>query len=447
MAEIMPTDGESRIRGLYRLLAVYNGLVVFLMAGFMSITQEKIVSSMAARTFLSSLPIVPLPAAQGFLLAAGSFLLLVLLGFLYRRQSLRSGGQYVVFLAETGACVLLMRSLNLAYDGVVLLVVADLMHRYQGEKQSWLLVGAMLGLYVIANYNLAVFQGHVAPFDAYAAYYRPSVQAWLLAIKNGFVSVNLILFVSWLVLLVQNKHQEKEHIASLNRQLGEANRKLRAYALEAERMAETRERNRLAREIHDTLGHALTGIAAGLDACIILVDAAPEAAKKQLTKIRETARRGITDVRRSVRKLRPDDLEKLPLRHAMARMVAEFAESSGMKIRLIALGWPDLLRKDEEEVLYRVVQEGITNANRHGHATEVIVTIGTEPGRVYLIITDNGAGCSEVKPGFGLRHMRERLELLHGRLRCWSDQGFTLEAVIPAGTEKGEAYDIDHDRG
>ena len=143
MAEIMPADGESRIRGLYRLLAVYNGLVVFLMAGFMSITQEKIVSSMAARTFLSSLPIVPLPAAQGFLLAAGSFLLLVLLGFLYRRQSLRSGGQYVVFLAETGACVLLMRSLNLAYDGVVLLVVADLMHRYQGEKQSWLLVGAM----------------------------------------------------------------------------------------------------------------------------------------------------------------------------------------------------------------------------------------------------------------------------------------------------------------
>ena len=118
-----------------------------------------------------------------------------------------------------------------------------------------------------------------------------------------------------------------------------------------------------------------------------------------------------------------------------------------MKIRLIALGWPDHLREDEEEVLYRVVQEGITNANRHGHATEVIVTIGTEPGRVYLIITDNGAGCSEVKPGFGLRHMRERLELLHGRLRCWSDQGFTLEAVIPAGTEKGEAYDIDHDRG
>ena len=264
------------------------------------------------------------------------------------------------------------------------------------------------------------------------------MQAILIAVKNGFVSLNIILFVSYLVLLVQSKHQEKERIASLNTQLGEANERLRIYAIEAERMAETRERNRLAREIHDTLGHALTGIAAGLDACLVLVDAAPEAAKKQMAKIRETARRGIVDVRRSVEKLRPDDLEKLPLRHAIARMVAEFAESSNMKIRVIALGWPDNLREDEEEVIYRVVQEGITNANQHGKATEATVTIGTEPGRNYIIIADNGHGCEDVEPGFGLRHMQERLDLLHGRLRYWSDNGFTLEATIPAGTRQEE---------
>lgn len=429
---------RDRIAGLYRLLSIYNGLVVFLMAGFMSITQEKIIQSMSARSFLETLPIVPLPAGKGFSLSMGSFLVLVLLGHLYRRDTLSDMMRYLVFLAEITACMLLMRSLNLAYDGVVLLVVADLMHRYQGKNQSWLLVGAMFGLYCIANYNLAIFQGHVAPFDAYTSYYKSSVQAILIAVKNGFVSLNIILFVSYLVLLVQSKHQEKERIASLNTQLGEANERLRIYAIEAERMAETRERNRLAREIHDTLGHALTGIAAGLDACLVLVDAAPEAAKKQMAKIRETARRGIVDVRRSVEKLRPDDLEKLPLRHAIARMVAEFAESSNMKIRVIALGWPDNLREDEEEVLYRVVQEGITNANQHGKATEATVTIGTEPGRNYIIIADNGHGCEDVEPGFGLRHMQERLDLLHGRLRYWSDNGFTLEATIPAGTRREE---------
>ena len=436
MTDAAEVKEQRRIAWLYRLLVFYNGMVVLLMAGFMSLTQQKIIDTMMARSFLKELPIVPLPAETGMALALGAFGVLLVLGGLYRREDLTARNRYLVFVAEIGTCVLLMRSLNLAYDGVVLLVVADLMHRYQGTKQSWLLIGAMFGLYVIANYNVLIFQGHVAPFDAYAAYYKPSVQAVLLAVKNGFVSLNIVLFVFYLVLLVQNKHQEKERIASLNRQLGEANERLRAYAIEAERMAETRERNRLAREIHDTLGHALTGIAAGLDACIVLVDAAPEAAKKQLAKVREAARRGIVDVRRSVEKLRPDDLEKLPMRHALAKMIAEFAESSGMKTRLIAMGWPEHLREDEEEVIYRVIQEGVTNANQHGQATEAVITIGTEPDRIYIIIADNGCGCEAVEPGFGLRHMRERLELLHGRLRYWSDRGFTLEAVIPHGQIK-----------
>jgi signal transduction histidine kinase len=100
------------------------------------------------------------------------------------------------------------------------------------------------------------------------------------------------------------------------------------------------------------------------------------------------------------------------------------------------MGWPDHLREDEEEVIYRVVQEGITNANQHGLATEAVITIGTEPGRIFIIIADNGHGCEDVEPGFGLRHMRERLDLLHGRLRYWTDKGFTLEATIPHGQVK-----------
>jgi signal transduction histidine kinase len=285
----------------------------------------------------------------------------------------------------------------------------------------------------MANYNMAIFQRHVAPFDVYTAYYRPEVQSVLLAIKNGFQSLNIVLFVLYLVLLVQSKHHEKERIASLNKQLEEANVRLRAYALEAERTAETRERNRLAREIHDTLGHTLTGIVAGLDACIVLVDAVPAAAKKQLEKIRETARHGIVDVRRSVKKLRPDDLEKMPLQQAVKKVIAEFSASSGVEIHLVELGWPEKLREDEEEVIYRIVQEGITNARRHGMATKVTVTCGTEPGRFYIMIADNGKGCDKPQQGFGLRHMEERLELLHGRLRYWSDKGFTLEATIPMG--------------
>lgn len=427
------TPEQRRLEWLYGLLGLYNGLVVLLMAGFMCLTQQKIVSTMSAHEFLSTLPIVPLPAMKGFWLSMGAYALLLFLGKLYRHGGMEAGQRQLIFAAEIGICMLLMKSLNLAYDGVVLLAVADLMHRYHGENQSWLLLVAMLGLYFMANYNMAIFQRHVAPFDVYAAYYRPEVQSVLLAIKNAFQSLNIVLFVLYLVLLVQSQHHEKERIASLNKQLEEANVRLRAYALEAERTAETRERNRLAREIHDTLGHTLTGIAAGLDACIVLVDAAPAAVKKQLEKIRETARHGIVDVRRSVKKLRPDDLEKMPLQQAIKKVIAEFSASSGVEIQLVELGWPEKLREDEEEVIYRIVQEGITNARRHGKATKVTVTCGMEPGRFYIIIADNGEGCAAPEQGFGLRHMEERLELLHGRLRYWSDKGFTLEATIPMG--------------
>ena len=300
--------------------------------------------------------------------------------------------RYICLSLEIVACVVIMRSLNLAYDGVVLLVVADLLHRYSGRHQLILLTVAMLGLYAIVDYNIVSLEYHIAPFNAYAAYYAAGPRAWILTLHNAFVSLNLILFVFYLTLLIRQNHQEKQRIASLNAQLEEANTRLRAYAIEAEAMAETRERNRLAREIHDTLGHALTGIAAGLDATSFLVDIAPDKAKEQLSKIKETALRGLKDVRRSVRKLRPDDLEQLPLHQAIEHMIDDFSASTGMKIDFEILQWPERLRPDQEEVLYRIVQEGMTNARRHGHAHHLTITIGTRRGIIYLLLADDGQG-------------------------------------------------------
>ena len=142
-------------------------------------------------------------------------------------------------------------------------------------------------------------------------------------------------------------------------------------------------------------------------------------------------------MRRSVKKLRPDDLEHLPQRQAIANMVEEFASSTGMKIDFEVLEWPERLRPDQEEVLYRVVQEGMTNARRHGHAKHLEITIGAKRGAIYLLLADDGEGAdiAELEKGFGLRHMQERLALLHGKLRYWSDSGFTLEAILPENEE------------
>ncbi len=422
------------VAGMHRLLYVYNGFVIFVLMAFMCLTQERINNSMTARAFLEEAGAVPQSSIMLLCTTLAASLAFVLLGHLYRKNKNRYE-RYFLFAAEVIVCMFLMRVLNLSYDGVVLLVAADLMFKHEGHRQEYTLLIALICLYVIANYNLAIFRTKIISFEAYVSYYNADAAAVLLAIKNTFYSLNIVCFVFYLVLLVKSTHEEKERIRLLNERLEEANQRLRAYAIEVAQMAETRERNRLAREIHDTLGHALTGIAAGLDACIMMLEVAPEATKQQLNKIRDTARKGITDVRRSVKKLRPDVLERLPFQEALLEMTKDYSESSGMEITFDIFSWPNNLRQDQEDVIYRVLQESITNAKRHGHATKVKITIGGNENYLLIVIADNGLGCEEVKHGFGLKHMRERLELLHGTIHYWSDEGFIVEAMIPLNRE------------
>ena len=422
------------VAGMHRLLYVCNGFIIFVLMSFMCLTQERINQSMTARAFLEQASAIPQSSGIIFLTTTISFIIFVLLGHLYRKNKNRRA-KYLLFAAEVIICMFLMRVLNLSYDGIVLLVVADLMYKYEGQRQEYTLLIAMICLYFMANYNLALFQNKIISFEAYASYYNADAKAAILAIKNTFYSLNVVCFVFYLVLLVKSKHEEKERIRLLNEKLEEANQRLRAYAIEVEQMAETRERNRLAREIHDTLGHALTGIAAGLDACIMTLEVAPEVTKQQLNKIRDAAKKGITDVRRSVKKLRPDDLNRLPFQEALMKMTKDYSASSGMEITLDIFSWSENLRQDQEDVIYRVLQESITNAKRHGQATKVKITIGGNENYLLIVIADNGKGCDEVKQGFGLKHMRERLELLHGTIHYWSDEGFIVEAMIPLNRE------------
>lgn len=400
----------------------------------MCLTQERINQSMTARAFLESAGAVPQSSGEIFFKTVFAFLIFVLVGYFYRENK-NSRAKYFLFATEIIICMFLMRVLNLSYDGVVLLVAADLMFKYEGHRQEYTLLIALIFLYFIANSNMAIFQTKIASFEAYASYYNAEAKSVILALKNTFYSINVIVFVFYLVLLVKSKHEEKERIRLLNEKLEEANQRLRAYAIEVAQMAETRERNRLAREIHDTLGHALTGIAAGLDACIMTLEIAPEVTKQQLNKIRDTARKGIVDVRRSVKKLRPDDLERLPFQEALMEMTKDYSASSGMEITFDIFSWSENLRRDQEDVIYRVLQESITNAKRHGHATKVKITIGGNEKYLLIVIADNGQGCEDVKQGFGLKHMKERLELLHGYIHYWSDGGFIVEAMIPLNRE------------
>ena len=269
-----------------------------------------------------------------------------------------------------------------------------------------------------------------------------SRSSWQLYLLEGvlYSASALILFILYMVLFISQQTSEKQEILNLNQQLQQANEQLRIYAEESAHTAQVQERNRLAREIHDTLGHVLTGITAGADACIQMMDDSPEMARHQMELIADTARNGMNDVRRSVKALRPDSLEKENLSGALNKMCTSMAQSSGTQIQLEESLAGLTLSQDEEDCVYRTVQEGITNAIRHGHATRVQVRCHIEDGVLEVSVRDNGIGCKSVTPGFGLQHMQERMLMLGGTFWYENSDGFCIRAEIPLrktpGSEK-----------
>lgn len=317
------------------------------------------------------------------------------------------------------------------YTGIVMLLLADAMRYRIDWKKRIIYIVAICIAYLAMSGNKMYSLPHVIPLSQMWAYYRQDVRNSLLSVLDMLSLLNTMIFILYMVVMTLSQTSEKERILRLNSQLQMANRKLEEYAQEQVRMTETRERNRLAREIHDTLGHSLTGIITGIEACIMLMDIAPEATKEQLRAIAEVARNGITDVRHSVNALRPDALETLSLESAIRKLVEESEKSTGVKIDLVFPENLQNLDQDEEDVLYRIVQESITNAIRHGKATHIDVRMEHVDNDLRIRIADNGKGCDNIQSGFGLHHMQERIEMLKGTLSYSGKDGFVIEAVVP----------------
>ncbi len=367
----------------------------------------------------------------------------VVLGFLAffavnlaHRCSWMSSSLPAIFLEPVFALVVIF-ALHLDYNGLLLLTVVNLVDSLRGRGRL-LFLSTMISLYLLTSLDVLRSGLGMVSVSEYLTYYDGQLRQLMQTAIGLLSALNLILFVAYMVVLVGRRTEENAAIRRLNDELGQANDKLsvlnmqlKVYAAESEHMAETRERNRLAREIHDTLGHALTGIIAGADACIQMLEISPEMARRQMERIAETARAGMNEVRRSVNALRPDALERFRLSEALAKLCSEMQQTSHADINLYIQPEELRLSQDEEDAVYRIVQESVTNAVRHGHATEIEVCLTGKNRHLTITVQDNGIGCAVIEQGFGLRHMRERLRLLGGSLRYSGDSGFRIEASIP----------------
>ena len=212
--------------------------------------------------------------------------------------------------------------------------------------------------------------------------------------------------------------------------VSKVNTELNSYVALTEKIVEDRERKRIAREIHDTLGHALTGISAGIDAVRVLVELDPKRAKEQLQSMSLVVRDGIRDVRGSLNKLRPGALEDGSLKEALNRMIREYESISHLKIELY-YRWDRVdLDSMKENVVFRVIQESITNSLRHGHASKVTIHLLNQENYI-ISIQDDGIGFETLQYGYGLKQMRERLSVIGGTVHFENKNGFFTWIEIP----------------
>jgi len=229
-----------------------------------------------------------------------------------------------------------------------------------------------------------------------------------------------------------NEQQAREHAEQLMVTLEEANVQLAAYATQAEELAMTQERNRLAREIHDNLGHYLTIVNVQIEAAKVVMDSDPSRALDALNKAQELAQKGLVQVRESVAALRESPVSNRPLSEAIASLVQE-AQSSGIITEFKVAGEPQPLENKAALFLYRAAQEGLTNVRRHAHASRVDVLLDFQCSEVCLEVKDNGVGAADTVGGFGLLGIRERMQLLGGRVEISTGvgKGFCLTACAP----------------
>ncbi len=437
---------EKYARWSRRVLIFINILAVLLVSLTYLFASKYIVSTGQSHSFMELLPSPPLPAVFSYWVTMAAFSSLLII--LYCREQLDKGEKDLLFwlaALEVGLTMVIFVATQYAYNGLILLVFSDIFYSrsdfYDLKRQRyWLtfIIGSF-ALLLITNSDLLSLVIDIPSFNTYLDFLPPSTRFELLFLKNFLTIGNMVVFIVSLIIFIMFSVSENHKIEEELRMAARANTELESYIGLSEKIAEDRERKRIAREIHDTLGHALTGISAGIDAVQVLIDVDTKVAKKQLQSVSAVVRNGIQDVRRSLDKLRPGALEKGSLREALLKMIEDYEILSKMEVELV-YEWDQVdLDTAKEDIIFRIIQESITNSLRHGHANRVWIRM-TKSNKYYVIeIKDDGIGSEKIQFGYGLTQMRERLGIIGGRVTFSGKKGFETQVLIPK--RRGEEYD------
>lgn len=267
-------------------------------------------------------------------------------------------------------------------------------------------------------------------------FYWRSELTW---VNMSIVLINclFLLFAYAVSYMARRQLEEKERAESALQQLDHSRAELEtAYvklieiSKEREHLAATEERSRLARELHDTLAHTLTAIVVTLEAGKKLLHRDLQKALAEIDKSQEQARKGLDQVRQTMKALRPGDFEGLDFAAALKNLARDYS-GSGIEVKF-ELDEDLQLSGQLEFSFYRIIQESITNSIRHGQADLITVRLQRDAKELILEVEDNGKGCANLVEGYGIRGMRERAAAAGARIEfvCPGQTGFLVRLTL-----------------
>lgn len=301
------------------------------------------------------------------------------------------------------------------------------------SKADYLLPSLTMG-YLLTKQTLWIIPVIVFIPFSFQSYLRLS---WEQSLSIGTDNLLFCFIGMWASFVAKAYNQKNTLVDEVERQ----NKLLTHYSAEIEKMTLLEERNRMSKELHDTLGHSFISLILSLDASIALMDSKPAEAKDRLTRLRTLAENNLDEMRNIVHEMGEE--EESSLIRQVESLVVRFREHTGTVLTLSLPETERSIRFEVRQAVLRVIQESLTNALKHGKASQLHLELTFSESDLQLSVRNNGNPIDKLNYGFGLTTMKQRVERLGGHLQLSSGEGtpavtevrceIPLKGVMPLG--------------
>lgn len=267
---------------------------------------------------------------------------------------------------------------------------------------------------------------------------------------DGEGTLNLVYICTMIILLfyVSNENKEKVNAQALydklrvkEKELKEANINLENYASSIEELTLLKERNRISREIHDSVGHALSTAMIQLGAMERIASKENSKLEPMTKNLREFINESLKDVRRAVKELKPIEYNSFEGIFKVDELLKNFSNLTGVEVDFKTTGTPWGMSSKQISNMYRIIQEALSNSLKHGRATKVKISFNFSEYGLAVVISDNGIGMDSIEEvGLGLKSIRERINELNGEVKFLSKDNEGFKIFLSVVREKEEEF-------